>query len=73
VRDADSAWRIEGAGRPITGVESRMAVLVSLPSVDWTCPFSEHTRRDITCRVWPEIPELTNEFYADRSWRADSS
>jgi bifunctional ADP-heptose synthase (sugar kinase/adenylyltransferase) len=36
-----------------------MAVLVSLPSVDWTCPFSKHTRRDLTCRVWPEIPELT--------------
>jgi hypothetical protein len=36
-----------------------MAVLASLPAVDWTCPFSKRIRRDLTCRGWPEIPELT--------------
>jgi D-beta-D-heptose 7-phosphate kinase/D-beta-D-heptose 1-phosphate adenosyltransferase len=55
VNDDDSVRRLKGPERPINGVESRLAVLAGLASVDWVCPFSEDTPEALICRVRPDV------------------
>lgn len=55
VNDDDSVHRLKGRGRPINGIQSRMAVLAGLASVDWVCPFSEDTPERLICRVLPDL------------------
>jgi D-beta-D-heptose 7-phosphate kinase/D-beta-D-heptose 1-phosphate adenosyltransferase len=65
VNDDGSVRRLKGAGRPINGVESRMAVLAGLASVDWVCPFPEDTPRDLICRVRPDLLVKGGDYAPD--------
>jgi D-beta-D-heptose 7-phosphate kinase / D-beta-D-heptose 1-phosphate adenosyltransferase len=55
VNDDASVRRLKGPDRPINGVESRMAVLAGLASVDWVCSFGEDTPERLICRVRPDV------------------
>jgi D-beta-D-heptose 7-phosphate kinase/D-beta-D-heptose 1-phosphate adenosyltransferase len=66
VNDDDSVRRLKGPDRPINGVESRMAVLAGLASVDWVCPFGEDTPEDLICRVRPDILVKGGDYRPDQ-------
>ncbi|MEW8052104.1 MAG: bifunctional D-glycero-beta-D-manno-heptose-7-phosphate kinase/D-glycero-beta-D-manno-heptose 1-phosphate adenylyltransferase HldE [Candidatus Thiodiazotropha sp.] len=55
VNDDDSVRRLKGEGRPINGIEQRMAVLAGLASVDWIVPFSEDTPESLICDIKPDL------------------
>ena len=55
VNDDASVARLKGEGRPINALDSRMAVLAGLESVDWVVPFSEDTPERLICEVLPDI------------------
>ncbi len=55
VNDDDSVRRLKGEGRPINGVQQRMAVLAGLASVDWVVPFGEDTPEALICAVKPDL------------------
>ncbi|MES9944840.1 MAG: bifunctional D-glycero-beta-D-manno-heptose-7-phosphate kinase/D-glycero-beta-D-manno-heptose 1-phosphate adenylyltransferase HldE [Candidatus Thiodiazotropha sp.] len=55
VNDDDSVQRLKGAGRPINGINQRMAVLAGLASVDWVVPFSEDTPESLICEIKPDL------------------
>lgn len=71
VNDDDSVRRLKGAGRPINGVEQRMAVLAGLASVDWICPFSEDTPADLICRIKPDVLVKGGDYRPDEIAGAD--
>jgi len=66
VNDDDSVRRLKGLDRPINGVESRMAVLAGLASVDWVCPFGEDTPEDLICRVRPDVLVKGGDYRPDQ-------
>jgi D-beta-D-heptose 7-phosphate kinase/D-beta-D-heptose 1-phosphate adenosyltransferase len=55
VNDDDSVRRLKGAGRPINGIEDRMAVLAGLAAVDWVVPFHEDTPEQLVSEVLPDV------------------
>lgn len=55
VNEDASVARLKGEGRPVNGVERRMAVLAALESVDWVVPFSEDTPERLICSVLPDL------------------
>jgi D-beta-D-heptose 7-phosphate kinase/D-beta-D-heptose 1-phosphate adenosyltransferase len=55
VNDDASVRRLKGPDRPVNPLGQRMAVLAGLSAVDWVCPFSEDTPRDLICRVKPDL------------------
>ncbi len=55
VNDDDSVRRLKGEGRPINGLQQRMAVLAGLASVDWVVPFAEDTPEALICAVKPDL------------------
>ncbi len=55
VNDDDSVRRLKGEGRPVNGVQQRMAVLSGLESVDWVVPFSEDTPARVIERLLPDV------------------
>jgi D-beta-D-heptose 7-phosphate kinase/D-beta-D-heptose 1-phosphate adenosyltransferase len=55
VNDDDSVRRLKGEGRPINGLQQRMAVLAGLASVDWVVPFGEDTPEALICAVKPDL------------------
>lgn len=71
VNDDGSVRRLKGEGRPINGVEQRMAVLAGLASVDWVCPFGEDTPESLICRVKPNLLVKGGDYRADEIAGAD--
>ncbi|MCU7840369.1 MAG: bifunctional D-glycero-beta-D-manno-heptose-7-phosphate kinase/D-glycero-beta-D-manno-heptose 1-phosphate adenylyltransferase HldE [Candidatus Thiodiazotropha sp. (ex Troendleina suluensis)] len=55
VNDDNSVRHLKGEGRPVNGVEQRMAVLAGLASVDWVVPFSEDTPKSLICAIKPDL------------------
>jgi len=55
VNDDDSVRRLKGAGRPITPLTDRMAVLAGLAAVDWVVPFTEDTPAALIEQVLPDV------------------
>ncbi|HLF67213.1 MAG TPA: bifunctional heptose 7-phosphate kinase/heptose 1-phosphate adenyltransferase, partial [Gammaproteobacteria bacterium] len=55
VNDDASVRRLKGDGRPINTVESRMAVLAALRSVDWVVAFSEDTPERLISQILPDV------------------
>jgi D-beta-D-heptose 7-phosphate kinase/D-beta-D-heptose 1-phosphate adenosyltransferase len=55
VNDDASVARLKGEGRPVNGVEQRMAVLAGLAAVDWVVPFGEDTPARLIEAVRPEV------------------
>ncbi|WP_043751817.1 bifunctional D-glycero-beta-D-manno-heptose-7-phosphate kinase/D-glycero-beta-D-manno-heptose 1-phosphate adenylyltransferase HldE [Imhoffiella purpurea] len=66
VNDDDSVRRLKGEGRPINGVEQRMAVLAGLSSVDWVCAFGEDTPESLICRVKPDLLVKGGDYRPDQ-------
>nr|WP_041447494.1 bifunctional D-glycero-beta-D-manno-heptose-7-phosphate kinase/D-glycero-beta-D-manno-heptose 1-phosphate adenylyltransferase HldE [Thiocystis violascens] len=71
VNDDDSVRRLKGDGRPINGVEQRMAVLAGLASVDWVCAFGEETPAALICRVKPDLLVKGGDYRPDDIAGAD--
>ncbi|MBK1716119.1 bifunctional heptose 7-phosphate kinase/heptose 1-phosphate adenyltransferase [Thiocystis violacea] len=71
VNDDDSVRRLKGEGRPINGVEQRMAVLAGLASVDWVCPFGEDTPESLISRVKPDVLVKGGDYRPDDIAGAD--
>jgi D-beta-D-heptose 7-phosphate kinase/D-beta-D-heptose 1-phosphate adenosyltransferase len=55
VNDDASVARLKGEGRPVNGVEQRMAVLAGLAAVDWVVPFGEDTPARLIGAVRPDV------------------
>ncbi|WP_040404789.1 bifunctional D-glycero-beta-D-manno-heptose-7-phosphate kinase/D-glycero-beta-D-manno-heptose 1-phosphate adenylyltransferase HldE [Ectothiorhodospira sp. PHS-1] len=55
VNDDASVRRLKGHGRPVNGMERRMAVLAGLASVDWVVPFREDTPERLIRAVSPDV------------------
>lgn len=55
VNDDASVARLKGAGRPVTPLADRMAVLAGLAAVDWVVPFSSDTPEALICEVLPDV------------------
>ncbi|MFD2111217.1 bifunctional D-glycero-beta-D-manno-heptose-7-phosphate kinase/D-glycero-beta-D-manno-heptose 1-phosphate adenylyltransferase HldE [Thiorhodococcus fuscus] len=66
VNDDASVRRLKGEGRPINGVEQRMAVLAGLASVDWVCAFGEDTPESLICRVKPDLLVKGGDYRPDQ-------
>lgn len=50
-----SVKRLKGENRPINDLDSRMAVLAGLASVDWVVPFEEDTPQRLIGEVLPDL------------------
>ncbi|MEM6639563.1 MAG: bifunctional heptose 7-phosphate kinase/heptose 1-phosphate adenyltransferase, partial [Pseudomonadota bacterium] len=50
-----SVQRLKGAGRPITPLADRMAVLAGLAAVDWVVSFEDDTPANLIETVGPDV------------------
>jgi D-beta-D-heptose 7-phosphate kinase/D-beta-D-heptose 1-phosphate adenosyltransferase len=66
VNEDDSVRRLKGAGRPITPLADRMAVLAGLASVDWVVPFGEDTPAELIAKVLPDVLVKGGDYRADQ-------
>lgn len=55
VNDDASVRRLKGAGRPLTPLADRMAVLAGLAAVDWVVPFAQDTPAELIAAVDPDV------------------
>ncbi|HDR1573832.1 TPA: bifunctional D-glycero-beta-D-manno-heptose-7-phosphate kinase/D-glycero-beta-D-manno-heptose 1-phosphate adenylyltransferase HldE, partial [Pasteurella multocida] len=55
VNSDDSVKRLKGETRPINDLQSRMAVLAGLSSVDWLVAFHEDTPQRLIAEVLPDL------------------
>ncbi|HDR1459517.1 TPA: bifunctional D-glycero-beta-D-manno-heptose-7-phosphate kinase/D-glycero-beta-D-manno-heptose 1-phosphate adenylyltransferase HldE, partial [Pasteurella multocida] len=55
VNSDDSVKRLKGETRPINDIQSRMAVLAGLSSVDWLVAFHEDTPQRLIAEVLPDL------------------
>lgn len=55
VNSDQSVRLLKGEGRPFNNLQSRMAVLSALASVDWVVAFDEGTPEQLICKVLPDI------------------
>jgi D-beta-D-heptose 7-phosphate kinase/D-beta-D-heptose 1-phosphate adenosyltransferase len=51
----DSVRRLKGAGRPVNGLEDRLAVIAALQSVDLVLAFGEDTPLELITRLQPDV------------------
>ena len=50
-----SVTRLKGSGRPVVDLQSRMALLAELRSVDYVVPFEEDTPLELIEEIEPDI------------------
>jgi len=55
VNDDASVKCLKGAGRPVNGIEHRMAVLAGLGSVDWVLSFPDETPVRLLKQIEPDV------------------
>lgn len=67
-----SVTRLKGEGRPMNGVEDRMAVLAGLASVDWVVPFEEDTPARLIGELLPDILVKGGDYKPDEIAGADA-
>ena len=72
VNDDASVTRLKGAGRPITPLADRMAVLAGLAAVDWVVPFSEDTPAELIAQIVPDVLVKGGDYRADQIAGADT-
>ena len=72
VNDDASVTRLKGAGRPVTPLEDRMAVLAGLAAVDWVVPFSEDTPAELIAKVLPDVLVKGGDYRVDQIAGADA-
>jgi D-beta-D-heptose 7-phosphate kinase/D-beta-D-heptose 1-phosphate adenosyltransferase len=64
VNDDDSVRRLKGDGRPVNGLQDRMAVLAGLAAVDWVVPFSEDTPARLIQKMMPDVLVKGGDYQA---------
>jgi D-beta-D-heptose 7-phosphate kinase / D-beta-D-heptose 1-phosphate adenosyltransferase len=62
----DSVRRLKGPERPINTVESRMAVLAGLESVDWVLSFDDDTPERLLARIKPDVLVKGGDYQEDQ-------
>jgi D-beta-D-heptose 7-phosphate kinase / D-beta-D-heptose 1-phosphate adenosyltransferase len=72
VNDDASVTRLKGAGRPVTPLADRMAVLAGLAAVDWVVPFSEDTPAELIAKVVPDVLVKGGDYRVDQIAGADT-
>ena len=72
VNDDASVARLKGPGRPVNGLQQRMAVLAGLAAVDWITPFSEDTPAELIGRVGPDVLVKGGDYREHEIAGADS-
>jgi len=72
VNDDASVTRLKGAGRPITPLADRMAVLAGLAAVDWVVAFSEDTPAELIAQVLPDVLVKGGDYRVDQIAGADT-
>ncbi len=65
VNDDASVTRLKGAGRPITPLEDRLAVLAGLAAVDWVVPFAEDTPARLIKALLPDVLVKGGDYRPD--------
>jgi len=71
VNDDASVRRLKGAGRPVTPLPQRLAVLSALKPVDWVIPFSEDTPERLICDISPDVLVKGGDYRPDEIAGAD--
>ncbi len=71
VNSDDSVSRLKGNSRPINNIESRMAVLSALKSVDWVVSFDELTPEKLISEIEPDILVKGGNYKIDEIVGAD--
>ena len=71
VNDDASVTRLKGAGRPVTSLAGRMAVLAGLAAVDWVVPFAEDTPEALIRLVRPQVLVKGGDYTPDNIAGAD--
>ena len=72
VNDDASVARLKGAGRPLTPLSARMAVLAALSAVDWVVPFSEDTPARLVETLAPDVLVKGGDYRVEQIAGADS-
>jgi D-beta-D-heptose 7-phosphate kinase/D-beta-D-heptose 1-phosphate adenosyltransferase len=72
VNDDASVTRLKGAGRPITPLAARMAVLAGLRAVDWVVAFAEDTPARLVERIAPDVLVKGGDYRPDAIAGSDS-
>jgi D-beta-D-heptose 7-phosphate kinase / D-beta-D-heptose 1-phosphate adenosyltransferase len=72
VNSDDSVSRLKGNSRPINNIESRMAVLSALKSVDWVVSFNDLTPEKIISEIAPDFLVKGGNYKIDEVVGADS-
>ena len=72
VNDDASVTRLKGAGRPITPLADRMAVLAGLAAVDWVVAFREDTPAELIAQVLPDVLVKGGDYRVDQIAGADT-
>ena len=71
MNDDASVTRLKGAGRPITPLADRMAVLAGLAAVDWVVAFAEDTPAELIAQVLPDVLVKGGDYRVDQIAGAD--
>jgi len=71
VNDDASVTRLKGAGRPVTSLAGRMAVLAGLAAVDWVVPFDGDTPEDLIRLLRPHYLVKGGDYTPDTIAGAD--
>jgi D-beta-D-heptose 7-phosphate kinase/D-beta-D-heptose 1-phosphate adenosyltransferase len=66
VNDDASVTRLKGAGRPITPLEDRLAVLAGLAAVDWVVSFNEDTPARLIAALLPDVLVKGGDYQPDQ-------
>jgi len=72
VNDDASVRRLKGAGRPVTPLSQRLAVLAGLAAVDWVVPFAEDTPAALIGEVLPDVLVKGGDYRAEDIAGADA-
>jgi len=72
INSDDSVSQLKGNNRPINNLESRMAVLSALKSVDWVVSFNELTPERLISEIKPDILVKGGNYKLDEIVGADT-
>jgi len=65
INDDDSVRALKGEGRPVIGLEDRMAVVAAMDPVDYVVPFGETTVAPVIELIKPEVHAKGTDYTED--------
>jgi len=71
VNTDDSVRRLKGSARPVQPLESRVAVLSGLRSVDCVVPFSQDTPQELITEIMPDVLVKGGDYTEEQVVGAD--